>query len=123
MLYPLKPLKPLTGRYIINTFFLQIVPYTGIKIVPAAEPLYARYFVIEGKDAEWTKGSDAQLRFRLNSADLLKVLIDGVEVEFTVADDGTVTLASAVLEALDAGEHEITFVFADGSCSTHFTVK
>ena len=33
MLYPLKPLKPLTGRYIINTFFLQIVPYTGIKIV------------------------------------------------------------------------------------------
>ena len=90
---------------------------------PTAEPLYVKYFVIEGKDAEWTKGSDAQLKFRLNSADLLKVLIDGVEVEFTVADDGTVTLASAVLEALDAGEHEITFVFADGSCSTHFTVK
>ena len=51
----------------------------------------------------------------------MKVLIDGVEVEFTVAEDGTVTIASAVIEALDAGTHEIEFVFADGSCTTTFT--
>ena len=33
MLYLLKPPKTLTGRYIINEVFLQIVPYTGTKIV------------------------------------------------------------------------------------------
>lgn len=33
MLYPLKTLKTLTGRYIINEVFLQIVLYTGEKIV------------------------------------------------------------------------------------------
>ena len=81
-------------------------------------PLSAKYFVLEGKAQQWT---DGDLEFVLNSNAVVKVLIDGVEVEFTVAEDGTVTIASAVIEALDAGTHEIEFVFADGSCTTTFT--
>ena len=81
-------------------------------------PLSAKYFVLEGKAQQWT---DGDLEFVLNSNAVVKVLIDGVEVEFTVAEDGTVTIASAVIEALDAGTHEVQFVFADGSCTTTFT--
>ena len=84
----------------------------------ASAPLYAKYFVIEGKGQQWT---DGDLEFVLNSNAVVKVLIDGVEVEFTVAGDGTVTIASAVIEALEAGTHEIQFIFADGSCMTTFT--
>ena len=86
----------------------------------ASAPLYAKYFVIEGKGQQWTAGD---LEFVLNSKDVVKVLIDGAEVEFTVAEDGTVTIAAAVIEALEAGTHEIEFIFADGSCKTTFTVK
>ena len=91
------------------------VPTTA---APASTPLSAKYFVLEGKAQQWT---DGDLEFVLNSNAVVKVLIDGVEVEFTVAEDGTVTIASAVIEALDAGTHEIEFVFADGSCTTTFT--
>ena len=84
----------------------------------ASAPLYAKYLVLEGKGQQWTAGD---IEFVLNSNAVVKVLIDGVEVEFTVAEDGTVTIASAVIEALEAGTHEIQFVFADGSCMTTFT--
>ena len=84
----------------------------------ASAPLYAKYLVLEGKGQQWTDGG---LEFVLNSNAVVKVLIDGVEVEFTVAEDGTVTIASAVIEALEAGTHEIQFIFADGSCMTTFT--
>ncbi len=84
----------------------------------ASAQLYAKYIVLEGKGQQWT---DGDLEFVLNSNAVVKVLIDGVEVEFTVAEDGTVTIASAVIEALEAGTHEIQFIFADGSCMTTFT--
>ena len=84
----------------------------------AYAPLYAKYLVLEGKGQQWT---DGDLELVLNSNAVVKVLIDGVEVEFTVAGDGTVTIASAVIEALEAGTHEIQFIFADGSCMTTFT--
>ena len=84
----------------------------------ASAPLYAKYLVLEGRGQQWT---DGDLEFVLNSNAVVKVLIDGVEVEFTVAEDGTVTIASAVIEALEAGTHEIQFIFADGSCMTTFT--
>ena len=86
--------------------------------VTAFAPLSAKYFALEGKAQQWT---DGDLEFVLNSNAVVKVLIDGVEVEFTVAEDGTVTIASAVIEALEAGTHEIQFIFADGSCMTTFT--
>ena len=85
-----------------------------------AAPLYAKYFVIEGKEQQWTAGD---IEFVLNSNAVIKVLIDGIEVEFTVAEDGTVTIAAEIIEALSDGEHEIKFIFADGSCKTTFTVK
>ena len=84
----------------------------------ASAPQYAKYLVLEGKGQQWT---DGDLELVLNSNAVVKVLIDGVEVEFTVAEDGTVTIASAVIEALEAGTHEIQFIFADGSCMTTFT--
>ena len=84
----------------------------------ASAPLYAKYLVLEGKGQQWT---DGDLELVLNSNAVVKVLIDGVEVEFTVAEDGTVTIASAVIEALEASTHEIQFIFADGSCMTTFT--
>ena len=84
----------------------------------ASAPLYAKYLVLEGKGQQWT---DGDLELVLNSNAVVEVLIDGVEVEFTVAGDGTVTIASAVIEALEAGTHEIQFIFADGSCMTTFT--
>ena len=74
--------------------------------------------MVEGENQEWTKGSENAVEIRLNSNKVVKVLIDGVEVEFTVEEDGTVTIAAEILNALEAGEHEITFVFADGQCST-----
>ena len=84
----------------------------------ASAPLYAKYLVLEGKGQQWT---DGDLELVLNSNAVVKVLIDGAEVEFTVAEDGTVTIAAAVIEALEAGTHEIQFIFADGSCMTTFT--
>ena len=106
----------------------------GVKIaagetytVPGAEFTYteaytAKYFVVDGEEQEWTKGSADGLTFKLNSEDVIKVLIDGVEVEFTV-ENGEIVISAEVLEALEAGEHEIEFVFVDGSCKTVFTVK
>ena len=90
---------------------------------PVSDQSAWKYRVIEGKDSEWTKSSKGVLVFRLNSNALIKVLIDGVEVEFTVDEDGYVTIDAEVLAALDAGKHTIEFVFSDGRCSTHFTVK
>jgi len=95
-------------------------PQTG----SAAEaPYFVDYRVLEGKDGQWSKGSHQGLSFKLNSGNLLKVLIDGVEVEFEVSEDGLVTIAAQVLEALDAGVHTITFVYADGGISTNFVVN
>ena len=91
---------------------------TSTTATTASAQLYAKYLVLEGKGQQWT---DGDLEFVLNSNAVVKVLIDGVEVEFTVAEDGTVTIASAVIEALEAGTHEIQFIFADGSCMTTFT--
>ncbi len=86
------------------------------------EVLFAKYYVVDGKGQEWTKGSADGLKFELNSDKVVKVLIDGVEVEFTV-ENGEIVIAAEVLEALEAGEHEIEFVFDDGSCKTEFIIK
>ncbi len=94
-------------------------------VAPAAttgEVLSAKYYVVDGKGQEWTKGSADGLKFELNSDKVVKVLIDGVEVEFTV-ENGEIVIAAEVLEALEAGEHEIEFVFDDGSCKTEFIIK
>ena len=94
---------------------------TPIPAATTGEVYYAKYYVVEGKEQEWTKGSADGLKFELNSDKVVKVLIDGVEVEFTV-ENGEIVIAPEVLEALEAGEHEIEFIFDDGSCKTTFVI-
>lgn len=88
----------------------------------ATQPLCARYYVIIGNNSAWAAGSAEELAFKLNSDEVIKVLIDGEEVEFEVSDSGEVVIAAEVLEALDPGTHEIEFIFADGSCETVFNI-
>lgn len=91
--------------------------------VSAAAPVYARYYVIDGKNAEWLRDSGEELTFLLNSDKVEKVVIDGTEVEFEINPDGEVVISAELLQALDNGQHEIEFIFADGSCKTTFTIK
>lgn len=88
-----------------------------------AAPVYARYYVIDGKNAEWLRDSGEELTFLLNSDKVEKVVIDGTEVEFEINPDGEVVISAELLQALDNGQHEIEFIFADGSCKTTFTIK
>lgn len=89
----------------------------------AAAPVYARYYVIDGKNAEWLRDSGEDLTFLLNSDKVEKVVIDGTEVEFEINPDGEVVIYAELLQTLDNGQHEIEFIFADGSCKTTFTMK
>lgn len=87
------------------------------------QPVQGDYYILEGKDQTWTKGSNEELSFKLNSGKLIKVLIDGEEVEFEITEDGLVTIAPEVLEALEPGVHTITFVYADGGISTNIVIE
>lgn len=86
-------------------------------------PLSAQYYVVEGEEQAWLIGSADGLSFKLSSDKVQKVLIDGEEVEFELNANGEIVISSEALQALEAGEHEIEFIFADGSCKTAFTVK
>ena len=87
------------------------------------QPVQGDYYILEGKDQTWTKGSNEELSFKLNSGKLIKVLIDGEEVEFEITEDGIVTIAPEVLEALEPGVHTITFVYVDGGISTNIVIE
>lgn len=86
-------------------------------------PLSAQYYVVEGEEQAWLIGSADGLSFKLSSDKVQKVLIDGEEVEFELNANGEIVISYEALEALEAGEHEIEFIFADGSCKTAFMVK
>lgn len=91
----------------------------------ASSSILARYYVAKGNDQVWLIDSVDGLEFTLNVSGngLVKVFIDGEEVDFEVGENGVIVIAAEVLQALEAGEHVIKFVFADGSCKTDFTVK
>ena len=97
----------------------------GESMIVPFSPVAVRgdYYIIEGKDQTWTKGSNEELSFKLNSGKLIKVLIDGEEVEFEITEDGVVTIAPEVLEALQPGVHTITFVYVDGGISTNIVIE
>lgn len=99
-----------------------VPPVAAVAAASATQPLCARYYVIIGNNAAWAAGSAEELAFKLNSDEVIKVLIDGEEVEFEVSDSGEVVIPAEVLEALDPGTHEIEFIFADGSCETVFNI-
>lgn len=82
-----------------------------------------RYYVTEGDEQIWLIGSAEGLCFTLNSEDVIKVFIDGEEVDFKLNEDGEIEISAEVLQALEAGEHEIEFIFSDGSCKAVFSVK
>jgi len=84
--------------------------------------LTKRYWVEDGKNAEWTLGSETGLVFELSHEGIVRVEIDGVEVEAEI-DGVFVTISADVLEALGEGEHTIKFIYADGSASTALFVK
>ena len=102
-----------------------VVLQPGQSITIPVSPVAVRgdYYIIEGKDQTWTKGSNEELSFKLNSGKLIKVLIDGEEVEFEITEDGLVTIAPEVLEALEPGVHIITFVYVDGGISTNIVIE
>ena len=82
-----------------------------------------KYWVVEGKDQTWTKSGNESIVFTLNSSAVTKVLVDGVEVEFELDEDGKIVISAEVLEALEAGEHTVEFIFADGNCKTNIIIK
>ncbi|MBQ8218133.1 MAG: hypothetical protein IJZ91_09280 [Oscillospiraceae bacterium] len=102
-------------------------PTTGIR--PAAMSSFGtegmvsiRYTVVEGKNAQWTLGSETGLVFELSHEGIVRVEIDGVEVEAEI-EGFFVTISAEVLDALEEGEHSIEFIYADGSASTALFVK
>lgn len=110
----------ITGTTVIVGSY--VPPVAAVAAASATQPLPARYYVIIGNNAAWAAGSAEKLAFKLNSAEVIKVLIDGEEVAFEISDSGEVVIAAEVLEALDPGTHEIEFIFADGSCETVFNI-
>ena len=44
-------------------------------------------------------------------------------MEFEINEDGVVTIAPEVLEALQPGVHTITFVYVDGGISTNIVIE
>ena len=116
---------------IIGTYVEPVVPEASAPDDSSAEEasssasasLSAQYYVVEGEEQAWLTGSADGLCFKLSSDKVIKVLIDGEEVEFELNESGEIVISSEVLQTLEAGEHEIEFIFADGSCKTEFTVK
>lgn len=81
-----------------------------------------KYWVVEGRNAQWSLGSESGLAYELSHEGIIRVEIDGVEVEAEI-DGVFVTISADVLEALGEGEHTIKFIYADGSASTALFVK
>lgn len=89
-----------------------------------SDDLFGKYWVVEGRDQTWTKGSADGLKFTLNvhGGNVTNIYIDGEVVDFEVDENGDIVISAEVFEALEAGEHEVVFGFVDGSCMTNFTV-
>lgn len=93
------------------------------EMTPTAAPDYR--FKGEGV---WTKGSHVTLPLKANGelAKFRSIRVDGAAVAadgYTATAGSTViTLQPAYLETLALGKHTITAVYADGECSTTFTV-
>lgn len=62
----------------------------------------------------------------VNKEKFVAVKIDGETVDsenYTVEEDGTVTLNASFLETLTLGEHSLTIVSNDGEATARFTVN
>lgn len=91
---------------------------------------HVSYKVIEGADSFWVQGAtNNPLTFRANG-DISKfknIEIDGKVVNknnYIVKSGSTiVTFNGDYAKTLSVGRHKLTFIYADGECSTYFTVK
>ena len=86
------------------------------------------YAVLEGNGTEWTQESDEDVTVVINSGndELIAVIVDGELVDesaYTVGDDGmTITFTAEFLASLEAGEHELVVIYAEGLAEATFTV-
>ena len=86
------------------------------------------YQILEGMDSVWYIGSNQDLTITANGAPerLNSLLLDGKTLAaeaYTVQKGSTiVTLKADYLEKLAAGEHTLTFVYANGETKANFTI-
>lgn len=86
------------------------------------------YNITKGANGVWVKGSTGPLSFTADGeyAKFRSVKIDGAVLaaeNYTAAAGSTViTLKNEYLSTLAVGAHTIAILFADGDCSTNFTV-
>ena len=103
-------------------------------VVEESTTLYAKWTgnieFIEGMNSSWTKGSQADLRFRTNGPIEMfeSIEIDGKQIrpstDYTASEGSTIiTLKPAYLGSLETGSHSITALYNDGQRPfTAFTV-
>lgn len=85
--------------------------------------------IIDGKGQSLTTGDQKDLRFRSNAAfsEFVGVELDGkaLDEKHYTADEGStiVTLKSAYIATLSAGEHTLSILSESGTASTTFTIR
>ena len=86
------------------------------------------YRVVDGNGGRWTVGSGESLTFTANgaAAKFIGLMVDGVAVDadhYTVRAGSTiVTLKAEYLNALSAGKHTLTILYADGEATGEFVI-
>lgn len=86
------------------------------------------YRVVDGNGGRWTVGSGESLTFTANgaAAKFTGLMVDGVAVDaghYTVRAGSTiVTLKAEYLNALSAGKHTLTILYADGEAIGEFVI-
>lgn len=78
--------------------------------------------MIKGDKQTWLSTGADGLTFTLSDENVIKVLIDGEEVTFELIN-GEIVIPAEVLQALATGDHEIDFIYPDGSCKATFTIE
>ena len=99
----------------------------SVSVNGSSAPDTTEYQITEGNGAKWTQGSDQSLSIKSSAgkAKFASIKVDGKTIDaknYTVAEDGTVTLKASFLKALAAGSHTLTIVSTDGEATAQFTV-
>ncbi len=85
------------------------------------------YSILEGANQTYTKGKDLTIKADGELEKFVKLLVDDKEVSednYTKKSGSTIiTLKSSYLETLSAGNHEITFVYNNGTVKTNLTIE
>ena len=92
------------------------------------------YYIEEGADQTIGRGEDLAVTSETDNtalgtayAKFTGLQVDGADLDSSdyTYEEGSVvaTISAAYLDTLDAGEHELTFVYEDGSVSTTFTIE